>query len=144
MPPLILNIYMVILPVWIHLWMAKGEEFANLFPHLLHSKGIFPFWVKKYLVRDFPGGPVVKTLLVMQETWVQSLGWEDPMEKGKATRSNFLARRISAEFHGLVHRFTKSQTQLSNFHFTLLYCALCICITHWPNLPKGRNTCSPI
>ena len=73
---------------------------------------------------------LVKNLLVMQETWVQSLGWEDPMEKGKATRSNFLACRISAEFHGLVHRFTKSQTQLSNFHFTLLYCALCICITH--------------
>ena len=47
--------------VWIHLWMAKGEELANLFPHLLHSKGIFPLWIKKYLVRDFPGGPVVKT-----------------------------------------------------------------------------------
>ena len=27
----------------------------------------------------------------MRETWVQSLGWEDPLEKGKATRSRILA-----------------------------------------------------
>ena len=29
----------------------------------------------------------VKNLTAMQETWVQSLGWEDPLEKGKATYS---------------------------------------------------------
>ena len=28
---------------------------------------------------------LVKDLLAMRETWVQSLGWEDPLEKGKAT-----------------------------------------------------------
>jgi len=28
------------------------------------------------------------------ETWVQSLGWEDPLEKGKAAHSNILAWRI--------------------------------------------------
>ena len=33
----------------------------------------------------------VKNLLAMQETWVGSLGWEDPLEKGKATHSNILA-----------------------------------------------------
>ena len=37
---------------------------------------------------------VVKNLPAMQETWVQSLGWEDPLEKGKATHSNILAWRI--------------------------------------------------
>ena len=31
----------------------------------------------------------------MWETWVQSLGWEDPLEKGKATHSSILAWRIS-------------------------------------------------
>ena len=36
----------------------------------------------------------VKNLLAMQETWVGSLGWEDPLEKGKATHSNILAWRI--------------------------------------------------
>ena len=34
---------------------------------------------------------LVKSLPAMQETWVQSLGREDPLEKGKATHSNILA-----------------------------------------------------
>ena len=37
---------------------------------------------------------LVKNLPAMWETWVQSLGWEDPLEKGKATHSNILAWRI--------------------------------------------------
>ena len=37
---------------------------------------------------------LVKNLLAMQETWVQSLGWEDPPEKVKATHSSILAWRI--------------------------------------------------
>ena len=37
---------------------------------------------------------MVKNLLAMQETWVQSLGWEDPLEKGMATQSNILAWRF--------------------------------------------------
>ena len=38
---------------------------------------------------------LVKTMPAMQETWVRSLGWEDPLEKGKATHSSILACRIS-------------------------------------------------
>ena len=34
---------------------------------------------------------LVKNPPAMQETWVQSLDWEDPLEKGKATHSNILA-----------------------------------------------------
>ena len=37
---------------------------------------------------------LVKNPSAMRETWVQSLGWEDPMEKGKATHSSILAWRI--------------------------------------------------
>ena len=37
---------------------------------------------------------LVKNLLAMQETWVRSLGWEDPLETGKATHSSSLAWRI--------------------------------------------------
>ena len=37
---------------------------------------------------------LVNTLPAIQETWVQSLGWEDPLEKGKATHSSILAWRI--------------------------------------------------
>ena len=38
---------------------------------------------------------LVKNPPVMWETWVQSLGWEDPLEKGTATHSSILATRIS-------------------------------------------------
>ena len=37
---------------------------------------------------------LVKNPPAMWETWVRSLGWEDPLEKGKATHSNILAWRI--------------------------------------------------
>ena len=37
---------------------------------------------------------LVKNLPAMQETWVQFLGWEDPLENGKATHSRILAWRI--------------------------------------------------
>ena len=37
---------------------------------------------------------LVKNPPVMWETWVRSLGWEDPLEKGKATHSSILAWRI--------------------------------------------------
>ena len=37
---------------------------------------------------------LVKNPPAMQETWVRSLGWEDPLEKGKATHSSILACRI--------------------------------------------------
>ena len=37
---------------------------------------------------------MVNTLPAKRETWVQSLAWEDPLEKGKATHSSILAWRI--------------------------------------------------
>ena len=44
---------------------------------------------------DFPGGSDGKeSTPAMQETWVQSLGWEDPLDKGMATHSSILAWRI--------------------------------------------------
>ena len=37
---------------------------------------------------------MIKNLPAMQETWVRSLGWEDPLEKGMATHSSILAWRV--------------------------------------------------
>ena len=37
---------------------------------------------------------IVKNLPSMKETWAQSLGWEDSLEKGMATHSSILAQRI--------------------------------------------------
>ena len=53
----------------------------------------------------------------MLETWVRSLGWEDPLEEGMETHSSFLAWRIPmdrGDWWATVHRVTKSQTQLSD------------------------------
>ena len=60
---------------------------------------------------------LVKNLPAMQETWVQPLGWEDPLEKGMATQSSILAWRIPMDRgaqQATVHGITKSWTQLSN------------------------------
>ena len=57
----------------------------------------------------------------MQETWVRSLGWEDPLEEGMATLSTILAWRIPMDggaWWAAVHGVAKSQTRLSNFNFT--------------------------
>ena len=51
----------------------------------------------------------------MRETWVRSLGWEDSLEKGKATHSSILAW------------VAKSRTGLSNFHFH----SVCFWCTAW-------------
>ena len=58
--------------------------FFNSFPA---SVSICPCWAS--LVAQ-----MVKSLPAVQETWVQSLGWEDPTEKGMATHSNILAYEI--------------------------------------------------
>ena len=46
------------------------------------------------LCKDFPDSSDGKDLPAMPETQVQSLGWEDPLEKGMATHSSILAWRI--------------------------------------------------
>ena len=55
----------------------------------------------------------VKNPPAMQDTWVLSLGWEDPLEEGMATHSNILAWRIPMDrgaWWATVHDVTKSQT----------------------------------
>ena len=47
------------------------------------------FWPEEFLVAQ-----LVKNQLAVWETWVQSLVWEDPLEKGRATHSSILAWRI--------------------------------------------------
>ena len=67
----------------------------------------FHSWVRKVpwrrdrlptpVLLGFPGGSDLKKLPAMQETWVWSLGWDDPLEKGMATHGNVLAWRIPVE-----------------------------------------------
>ena len=60
---------------------------------------------------------MVKNLPATQETWVRSLGWEDPLEEGMATHSSILAWRIPVDrgaWLAAVHGVTKSQAPPSN------------------------------
>ena len=59
----------------------------------------------------------VTHLPTMQESWIQSLGQEDLLEKEMATHSSILARRIHLDrgaWWATVHGVTKSQTRVSN------------------------------
>ena len=60
---------------------------------------------------------MVKNPPAMQETWVRSLGWEDPLEEGMATHSCILAWRIPMNrgaWQDIVHGVAKSQTRLND------------------------------
>ena len=59
---------------------------------------------------------MVKNPLAMRETWAQSLGWEDPLQKGNATHSSILAWRIPWTVWS---KGSQSWTRLSDFHFHL-------------------------
>ena len=62
--------------------------------------------------RGFPSGSDGKESPAMWETWVQSLGWEDPLEKGMATHSSTLAWRIPMDrgaWWDTVHGVAKNQ-----------------------------------
>ena len=54
-----------------------------------------------------------KNLSAVQETWIRSLGWEDPLEEGMATHSSILAWRIPMKFGAwlaTVHGIEKTWT----------------------------------
>ena len=60
---------------------------------------------------------MVKNLLAMWESWIRSLGWEDPLEEGMATHSSILAWRNPmgrGAWQATVHGVAESWTQLSD------------------------------
>ena len=70
--------------------------------------------------KGFPAGLAVKNLLAMQVTWVQSLGWEDPLEEGMATHSSVLGEYCLENlmdreaWWATVHRVSRSWARLSD------------------------------
>ena len=68
-----------------------------------------PWWHWASLVAQ-----LVKNLPAMRETWVRSLGGEDPLKKGKAAHSNILVGRIPWTVY---HMGSQSRGWLSDFHF---------------------------
>ena len=60
---------------------------------------------------------MVKNPPALRETWVQSLGWEDPLEEGMATHFSTLAWRIPMDrgvLQATVHGVAKSRTRLND------------------------------
>ena len=62
---------------------------------------------------------LVKNLPAMRETWVWSMGWEVPLEKGNTTYSSILAWKIPWTVQSMG---SQSQTWLCDFHFTSHLC----------------------
>ena len=56
---------------------------------------------------------MVKNPPAVLETWVQSLGWQDPLEEGMTIHSNIFAMNRGA-WWAAVHRVAKSRTRLGN------------------------------
>ena len=83
----------------------------GFFSKLLHHEYTFSYRVAQRL----------KRLPAMWETWVRSLGWEDPLEKEMATHSSILAWRIlwTEELGGLqsMGRKESDTTEGVHFHF---------------------------
>ena len=56
---------------------------------------------------------LVKNPPAMRETWVRSLGWEDPLEEGKATHSNILTEEFPGLYSPWGHKESDTTKQLS-------------------------------
>ena len=75
------------------------------------------------------------------ETWVRSLGWKDPLEKGKATHSGILSWRMSYNPY-TVHGVARSRRRLSDFHFHFQYSIVCMsCIFFIHSSVVGHSGC---
>ena len=82
---------------------------------------------------------LVKNLPAMQETWVRSLGWEDPLEKGKAAHSGILAWRIpwtvqSMRLQRVGHNWVTFTFPLTCIEIFLTFCCLAIPTVGRPSL----------
>ena len=122
------NLFMYLLGIWISSW--EKYVFSGLLLIFLYwiVWAVCIFWIltpcQSYHLQILSPihrvsllAQLVKNLPAVQETWVQSLVWEDPLEKRMATNSNILAWRIPwmEEPGGLLSmHLWKSQTQLSD------------------------------
>ena len=100
-------------------------------PGSISGSGRYPGEGRGYPIQcswAFLMAQMVKNSHAMQETWVQSLSWEDPMEEGMATHSSILAWRIPMDrgsWQATVHGVTKSRTQLSTAQHPDIYIIKC-------------------
>ena len=103
-----------------HAGCDGGKHFANIFSINAQSKtpryrqALPPFTDGQTGLGSSLVTQTVKCLPAMWETWLQSLGWEDPLEKSMATHCSILAWRIPMSRGAWRHGVAKSQTRLSD------------------------------
>ena len=91
---------------------------------------------------DFHGGSDGKESASVQETRVQSLGWEDPLEKGMATHSSILAWRIPwTEEPGRLQSTGLQHNRVTNSFPFFTYVYMYECLSHFAVEEKLTTHC---
>ena len=108
---------------WVTAWNLPGLTPGASWPvTFLGCNGLFIYFSVFFLslvscLSLLPQASLVAQLVknppAMRETWVQSLGWKDPLEKGNAAYSRILACRIPGTVQSVG---SQSKTRLSDFH----------------------------
>ena len=82
---------------------------------------------------------MVKNLPAVQETWVRSLGWEDPLEKGRATHSSILAWKVPWTVQSMgLQRVGHDWVTCTSLHFNLYRIGVWFWTFHVSKQPDGH------
>ena len=100
-----------------YILVVVNNAAMNIEVHIYFQISVFIF--SGYILRNRISGSYDSFIFSFwRKSWVQSLGWEDPLEKGMATHSSILAWRIpwtEKPWGAIVHSVAKSRIQLSNY-----------------------------
>ena len=92
---LVISLFLISL-IFIRMVCEDYPEMSMFFQQKV-SFSFLIYWIATSMLPNTIGASLVaqtiNNLLAMQETWVQSLGWEDPLEEGVATHSSILSWR---------------------------------------------------
>ena len=121
--PLFMGILQARILGWVAMPSSRGSSQPRDWTQVSHTAGgFFTSWATGEAQEYWSGLPIlslvvqVKNPSTMQEIWVQSLGWEDPLGEGMSIHSSILAWRILMDreaWRATVHGVTKSWTRLS-------------------------------
>ena len=93
----------------------------------------------------FPMAQLVKNLPAVWETWVRSLGWEDPLEKGKATHTSILAWRIPWMYSPWGRKKSDTTEQLSlSLSFKVIDLVTHVSTFLWEKSSDTEQSCSNV